>query len=367
MSDAFDAYILKAHVEEEKNGFADDTGLSHVLHLAEQIYGLVHAETARMYHEMGSYYHGALNTTRDELWHHDRAHITGKAEVTLANGATEPTWTEEQRLQAKQRLLQLSHAALTMQRQAVVLGERVHGTYTPETAERLHTLGLLEGVWGHHEHSVEYLYRAREILDIVCGPNHPSSRDVTVQLSNMALRRFGGELATSVLEEGLEIARESEGLDSATYAILLMSRAASKVQVRSAITQETVEELQEAHDRLRKIYNAENRHLMEAQIALLSAKQLLVDQSAREQERVAGIVKRLGVSERRAKEIAEKNKGQSAEQQLAEARASGMRPSKPGLADMPIDYLVDFIDGGSATPSAPGRSSGKSKSRKKKH
>lgn len=377
LSDQFDICLGNIGRDESQSASRENL-CAESISLAEQVYGVVHPEPARMYHKLGNFYGTVVQHTRDQMWQHERARSAGQSQLTRADGSTQKTWTDEECESAKNNLFQYSKWALSMQRQSFVISERVNGTYSHQAAEQLFSLGYLEGLWGSAAQGLEYLSRAREILDLIYGVDHPMAADWAIHLASVALRHHQMDLSDQILSDALALAERTSGQKSVSYARMLLARAASKLQVRQRLSSEVLEELTRATELLSGLYTPDSNQILEAQITLLTAKQMVSEQETRDRNRVGSAARRLGgVDEKRAQELLEirqKKNGasNSALTGTGSATAAATGPGGKHLSDMPLDYLADYVNSGSSKtvkPPPTARTSGKGKgaARKKKH
>ncbi|WFD24292.1 Intracellular distribution of mitochondria [Malassezia equina] len=146
----------------------------------EQVYGLVHPETAKCYSLFASLaHHYAVDMARAEA---KKAHEAKEAEAH--EGEAKDSAQDETPVPPIVAETMTLENALRFQRQAVTVSERTLGLDHPDTMVQYINLAVLERSAGHTDEALRYQERILELWQLLYGRDHP---DAVHTLSSIAL------------------------------------------------------------------------------------------------------------------------------------------------------------------------------------
>lgn len=329
----------------------------------EQVYGLVHPETAKCYSLFASLaHHYAVDMARAEAKKAQEAQTKAEAataeakeEATTAEAKEEATPAEAKEeaatAQDVQDTAKASPAedapvpaivaetmtlenALRFQRQAVTVSERTLGLDHPDTMVQYINLAVLERSVGHTDEALRYQERILSLWQLLYGRDHPDAVHTLSSIALLLQGRHDFDTSLKVYETAHELAERLFGPDS-------------------IYTGNMAHELSQAHtlhgDLKAAIDVEKNAHrIFQARLG---------DEDALTKESQA-FLKGLTASAVRVAQLEQAAKAQQAADLVAaQARARTERVAQtrrtthanPQLADRSIDELVQFIQGAPGT------------------
>ncbi|PGH04979.1 hypothetical protein AJ79_06936 [Helicocarpus griseus UAMH5409] len=269
------------------------------LSLHEQIYGILHPEVAKLYHQLSMLYYQ----------------------------------TDEK------------EAAVELARKAVIVTERTMGVDSADTILSYLNLSLFEHASGHTETALTYIRHASELWKIIYGSHHPDSittmNNAAVMLQH--LKKYPD--SRKWFEASLTVCEGLFGRQSINTATILFQLAQAL-----ALDQDS----KAAVGRMRDAYNiflaelgANDRNTKEAESWLEQLTQNAVSIAKHAKDIQARRLRRTNLSPR----VTLGTKPQPQVGQNAPATANGAASKSSGLDSRSIDELLKFIEGGeSSTP-----------------
>lgn len=331
----------------------------------EQVYGLVHPETAKCYSQFASLvHHYAIEIARDtaqkaaaakakedaakEGDNHtdakkgDATDTDAKDTDAKESDATEGTAKEgadtEEADEDKDLPLPAIVAetmtldnALRFQRQAVTVSERTLGLDHPDTMVQYINMAVLERSAGHYDVALQYHERIMQLWQLLYGRDHP---DVVHTLSSIALllqSRQDFDTSLKAYEASHELALQLFGPDSIYTGN--MAHELSQAHTLAGDLKTAIQVEKEAWRVFNDRLGAEDALTKESQ-AFLSG---------------------LAASAVRMAKLEEVAKHQHAQQLVAASKASKPKPAtsapraRPSMGERSIDDLVEFIQGAPGT------------------
>ncbi|KAK2742378.1 Intracellular distribution of mitochondria [Onygenales sp. PD_40] len=269
------------------------------LSLHEQIYGILHPEVAKLYHQLSMLYYQ----------------------------------TDEK------------EAAVELARKAVIVTERTMGVDSADTILSYLNLSLFEHATGNTQSALVYIRHALELWKIIYGAQHPDSittmNNAAVMLQH--LKKYPD--SRKWFEASLTVCEGLFGRQSINTATILFQLAQAL-----ALDQDS----KAAVNRMRDAYNiflnelgAEDRNTKEAESWLEQLTQNAVSIAKHAKDIQARRLRRTPMSPR----VTLGTKPQPQVGQSVPAGANGANPNATGLDSRSIDELLKFIEGGeSSTP-----------------
>lgn len=285
------------------------------LSLHEQIYGILHADVARVYYQLSSHFFGLEDKTM----------------------------------------------AVELARKAVIISERTLGVDHNETVLAYLNLSLFEHAVGNTGMALVYARHALDLWKVVYGQKHPDAvttmNNVAVMLQNMKLYHDSRDW----FEQSLKICSEIYGAESVNTATLLFQLAQAL-----ALDQDShgaVDKMRQSY----KIFSAklgpEDRNTKEAETWLTQLTQNAVAVAKHAKDIQMRRMQRLGNSARLAPGISLP----SGQRPLLEPQSDAMtRAAGGGLDERSVEELLRYIEGGeTAKTSTPKKKPAHPKRRQK--
>ncbi|EGD94938.1 hypothetical protein TESG_02436 [Trichophyton tonsurans CBS 112818] len=271
------------------------------LSLHEQIYGILHPEVAKLYHQLSMVYYQ----------------------------------TDEK------------DAAVELARKAVIVTERTMGVDSSDAILSYLNLSLFEHANGNTQTALVYIRHALELWKIVYGPSHPDSittmNNAAVMLQH--LKKYPD--SRKWFESSLAVCDELFGRQSVNTATLLFQLAQALALDQDS--KSAVNRMREAYNIFLNELGPEDRNTKEAESWLEQLTQNAVSIAKRAkdiQARRRRLVNLPGRSSLTAQ--AQPSVGQTTSEMVA-----GVDGANPSLDSRSIDELLKFIEGGDAARSKP--------------
>ncbi|KAL4399186.1 Intracellular distribution of mitochondria [Malassezia pachydermatis] len=189
----------------------------------EQVYGLVHPETAKCYSLFASLVHHyvvefARETAEKAAKAKAKAEQAEKAEQGEQAESAEATESNDEEKEAPLPPIVAEtftiDNALRFQRQAVTVSERTQGLDHPDTMVQYINLAVLERSAGHFDVALRYQERIMQLWQLLYGRDHP---DVVHTLSSIALllqSRHDFDTSLKAYQASYDLALQLFGSDS---------------------------------------------------------------------------------------------------------------------------------------------------------
>jgi len=287
------------------------------LSLHEQIYGILHAEVARVYYQLSTHFYN----------------LDDKA------------------------------IAVELARKAVIVAERTLGIDSHETVLSYLNLGLFEHASGNTRLALTYVRHALDLLKVVYGPRHPDSittiNNVAVMLQHLKLYHD----SRLWFETSLAVSQDVSGRTSINTATLLFQLAQAL-----ALDQDSkgaVGRMREAYNIFNAELGAQDRNTREAETWLeqlthnaVSIAKHAKDVQARRLRRINQLTPRVTLATRMQPQAGQSSAGDGATGTIADATeaavaaagaAAGAGRPLGGLDERSIDELLRYIEGSDAS------------------
>ncbi|OCL06455.1 hypothetical protein AOQ84DRAFT_390173 [Glonium stellatum] len=263
------------------------------LSLHEQIYGVLHPEVARVYHQLSN----LLYT-----------------------------------LEEKSAAVELAH-------KAVIVSERTLGVDHAETVLNYLNLGLFEHATGNTKAALAYMRHALELWKIIYGPNHPDSittiNNAAVMLQSMKQyheSRLWFEASLSICEE----VSGKQSINTATLLFQLSQALALDKDMRAAVNR-----MRESYNIFNSVLGPEDRNTKEAEQWLEQLTQTAVSQAKQLQDLANKKIRRVQLTTRGTLRP-QPQVGQTS----AEADGRETRSGSNQFDQRSIEELLKYIEGG---------------------
>lgn len=277
------------------------------LSLHEQIYGILHAEVARVYYQLSTLFYG----------------------------------------------LDDKNIAIELARKAVIVSERTLGVDSNETVLGYLNLGLLEHSAGNIILALSYIRHALDLWKVVYGPNHPDSittiNNAAVMLQHLKLyhdSRVWFEASLSISE----VVSGKSSINTATLLFQLAQALALDNDSKGAVIR-----MREAYTIFNTELGAEDRNTKEAETWLEQLTQNAVsiakhakDVQERRMRRLNQLTPRVTLSTRPQPRV-----GQSGQEAVDVSRGTTTRNGSLALDERSIDELLKYIEGGEGAKQTP--------------
>ncbi|KAE8135750.1 clustered mitochondria-domain-containing protein [Aspergillus pseudotamarii] len=267
------------------------------LSLHEQIYGILHPEVAKLYHQLSMLYYQ----------------------------------TDEK------------EAAVELARKAVIVTERTLGVDSADTILSYLNLSLFEHASGNTKTALVYIKHAMDLWKIIYGPNHPDSittmNNAAVMLQH--LKQYSD--SRKWFEASLTVCESLFGRQSINTATILFQLAQAL-----ALDQDSkgaVGKMRDAYNIFLSQLGPEDRNTKEAETWLEQLTQNAVSIAKHAKDIQARRLRRINMNTRTLGTKVQPQVGQSA------PSASGTSSANPSLDSRSIDELLKFIEGGDASSS----------------
>lgn len=274
------------------------------LSLHEQIYGILHAEVARVYYQLSTLFYQ----------------------------------------------LEDKNIAVELARKAVIVSERIMGLDSSDTILSYLNLALFEHAVGNTKLALAYIKHALDLWKVVYGPKHPDSittiNNAAVMLQHLKLYHD----SRIWFETSLSVCQEVSGKTSVNTATLLFQLAQAL-----ALDQDpkaAVNHMREAYTIFKTELGPQDRNTKEAETWLEQLTQNAVtiakhakDLQARRLRRINQITPRVNMGTR---PMAQVGQSQNVSVTAIGAEAAGFRT----LDERSIDELLKYIEGGEAAKSS---------------
>ncbi|RAQ55210.1 protein TIF31 [Aspergillus flavus] len=267
------------------------------LSLHEQIYGILHPEVAKLYHQLSMLYYQ----------------------------------TDEK------------EAAVELARKAVIVTERTLGVDSADTILSYLNLSLFEHASGNTKTALVYIKHAMDLWKIIYGPNHPDSittmNNAAVMLQH--LKQYSD--SRKWFEASLTVCESLFGRQSINTATILFQLAQAL-----ALDQDSkgaVGKMRDAYNIFLSQLGPEDRNTKEAETWLEQLTQNAVSIAKHAKDIQARRLRRINMNTRTLGTKVQPQVGQSA------PSASGASSANPSLDSRSIDELLKFIEGGDTSSS----------------
>lgn len=266
------------------------------LSLHEQIYGILHPEVAKLYHQLSMLYYQ----------------------------------TDEK------------EAAVELARKSVIVTERTLGVDSHDTILAYLNLSLFEHASGNTKTALAYIRHAMDLWKIIYGANHPDSittmNNAAVMLQH--LKQYSD--SRKWFEASLSVCEELFGKQSINTATILFQLAQAL-----ALDQDSkgaVVKMREAYNIFLNQLGPNDRNTKEAETWLEQLTQNAVSIAKHAKDIQARRLRRINMASRVSSlgTVVQPQVGQSASQ------ANGNAPAGSGMDSRSIDELLKFIEGGDA-------------------
>lgn len=268
------------------------------LSLHEQIYGILHHEVAKMYHQLSMLYYQ----------------------------------------------MEEKDAAVELARKAVIVTERTLGVDSSDAIISYLNLSLLEHATGNTKTALEYIRHALDIWKIIFGPNHPDSITTMNNAAVMLQQLKHYADSRRWFESSLAICEEIFGKQSINTATILFQLAQALVLDQDA--RGAVKRMREAYSIFLSELGANDRNTKEAESWLEQLTQNAVSVAKQAKDIQARRFRRIHLTPR-------VSLGTRPQPQVGQssADAGGRRDprSSIGLDSRSIDELLKFIEGGESS------------------
>ncbi|KAE8155993.1 clustered mitochondria protein [Aspergillus tamarii] len=267
------------------------------LSLHEQIYGILHPEVAKLYHQLSMLYYQ----------------------------------TDEK------------EAAVELARKAVIVTERTLGVDSADTILSYLNLSLFEHASGNTKTALVYIKHAMDLWKIIYGPNHPDSittmNNAAVMLQH--LKQYSD--SRKWFEASLTVCESLFGRQSINTATILFQLAQAL-----ALDQDSkgaVGKMRDAYNIFLSQLGPDDRNTKEAETWLEQLTQNAVSIAKHAKDIQARRLRRINMNTRTLGTKVQPQVGQSA------PSASGASSANPSLDSRSIDELLKFIEGGDTSSS----------------
>lgn len=263
------------------------------LSLHEQIYGVLHPEVARVYHQLSN-----LLYNLDE-----------------------------------------KNAAVELAHKAVIISERTLGVDHADTILNYLNLGLFEHANGNSRVALHYMRHALELWKVIYGPDHPDSittlNNAAVMLQSMKAyheSRIWFEASLAICEE----VSGKQSINTATLLFQLSQALALDKDMRAAVNR-----MKESYSIFNSVLGPDDRNTKEADQWLNQLTQSAVLQAKQLQDLAKGRVRRVQLTGRNPLRP-QPSVGQTS------SEASGAAPERTGTQydQRSIEELLKYIEGG---------------------
>lgn len=189
------------------------------LSLHEQIYGILHPEVARIYHQLSMLYY---------------------------------------QMDEKNAAVELAH-------KAVIVSERTIGLDSTETVLSYLNLGLFEHANGNSASALQYMRHALDLWKIVYGPNHPDSI-TTINNAAVILQNLKAYHASRIwFEKSIEICELVNGGNKSTIHHATLSFQLAQALALDSDAKASVMKMREAYTTFKDLLGPEDRNTKEAE------------------------------------------------------------------------------------------------------
>lgn len=139
----------------------------------EQVYGTIHPELARHYHELAVLYHSIATPLMRNVNTFENGHALSASVDERIRSKKESGFTDRESCQvAKMEARGFFEQAVRFNRQSVIISERCFGLDSTETLQQYIDLAILEHANDRPQLALYYCRHALGILGLVSGPNH---------------------------------------------------------------------------------------------------------------------------------------------------------------------------------------------------
>ncbi|KAL1634291.1 Intracellular distribution of mitochondria [Diplodia intermedia] len=273
------------------------------LSLHEQIYGVLHPEVARVYHQLSTLFYG---------------------------------------LEEKNAAVELAH-------KAVIVSERTLGVDSSETVLAYLNLGLFEHANGNTKAALGYIRHALELWKVIYGNKHPDSITTINNAAVMLQTMKQYHESRLWFEKCLSISEEVSGKQSINTATLLFQLSQALALDRDMHS--AVNKMRESFTIFNTILGPEDRNTKEAESWLEQLTQSAVTQAKQVRDVQAGRLRRIPLTPR-TNLRPQPSVGQTA----SEAAGAPSSSTEAGGVDMQtksIEELVRYIEGDGPKKSTP--------------
>ncbi|KAJ6018854.1 hypothetical protein N7522_000921 [Penicillium canescens] len=271
------------------------------LSLHEQIYGILHPEVAKLYHQLSMLYYQ----------------------------------TDEK------------EAAVELARKAVIVTERTMGVDSADTILSYLNLSLFEHASGNTKTALVYIKHAMDIWKIIYGANHPDSittmNNAAVMLQH--LKQYND--SRKWFEASLSVCEDLFGKDSINTATILFQLAQALALDQDS--KAAVGKMREAYNIFLAQLGPEDRNTKEAETWLEQLTQNAVSIAKHAKDIQARRLRRINMNPRVS---TMGTRVQPQVGQVAPDVTGAAQPSASGLDSRNIDELLKFIEGGDAGSSS---------------
>ncbi|KAF9636754.1 putative eukaryotic translation initiation factor 3 subunit clu1 protein [Lasiodiplodia theobromae] len=264
------------------------------LSLHEQIYGVLHPEVARVYHQLSTLFYG---------------------------------------LEEKNAAVELAH-------KAVIVSERTLGVDSSETVLAYLNLGLFEHANGNTKAALGYIRHALDLWKVIYGNKHPDSITTINNAAVMLQTMKAYHESRLWFEQCLAISEEVSGKQSINTATLLFQLSQALALDRDMHS--AVNKMRESYNIFNQVLGPNDRNTKEAESWLEQLTQSAVTQAKQVRDVQAGRLRRIPLTPR-TNLRPQPSVGQTA------SEAAGAPSSAAAGVDMhtkSIEELVRYIEGG---------------------
>ena len=268
------------------------------LSLHEQIYGVLHPEVARVYHQLSN-----LLYNLDE-----------------------------------------KNAAVELAHKAVIISERTLGVDHADTVLNYLNLGLFEHANGNTKVALSYVRHALDLWKVIYGPDHPDSITTLNNAAVMLQSMKQYQESRIWFEASLAICEKVSGKQSINTATLLFQL--SQALALDKNMQDAVKRMQESYKIFNAVLGPEDRNTKEAEQWLEQLTQSAVIQKKQLNDIAKGRVRRVQLTGRNTLRP-QPSVGQSSNEASGLAAPAGAaRAGAGGVDQRSIEELLRYIEGG---------------------
>lgn len=265
------------------------------LSLHEQIYGILHPEVAKLYHQLSMLYYQ----------------------------------TDEK------------DAAVELARKAVIVTERTLGVDSADTILSYLNLSLFEHANGNTKAALVYIRHAMDLWKIIYGPSHPDSittmNNAAVMLQH--LKQYSD--SRKWFEASLSVCEDLFGKQSINTATILFQLAQALALDQDSKT--AVSKMRDAYSIFASQLGPEDRNTKEAETWLEQLTQNAVSIAKHAKDIQARRLRRINMATRSLGARVQPRVGQTAPE------TTGSAAPRPGLDNRSVDELLKFIEGGDSS------------------
>ncbi|KAK4057736.1 Intracellular distribution of mitochondria [Microbotryomycetes sp. JL221] len=342
------------------------------LQMCEQVLGSVHPEASLKYHDLAILYHQLSNSLARKLQYHAAAQQALQANDISDEDKDKYSGLvieDAEAVRAQQEAYTLS--AVRMARQGVIIAERTLGLDAPETIQQYTDLGLLEQLVGNSDAGMRYTKHAMLLWANAYGADTVALLNLLNSAITMVQSSFSQMSIVPLLEEASQLAQRLFGDDSIAYSSA--QQAIGQVLATNQELEKSLPYLKNSLAVMEKNMPAESKDVVETKLLIeVIANQISregAEQQAREDRLKRKFPKLMGDNNLRARMSSGSRVKSANEADATTVDATGAAAVAAGVpkqkahgqkADLPLDELVDYIQGKSS-----GKGSG-AKARKRK-